>query len=74
MIWRPRSLLQLILVGFFAVLAPLFAGIVYTVLAFDRLTDNHQRTAQHLVSITRANQNLATASWESPRRPVCCSL
>lgn len=58
MLWRPRSLLQLVLIGFFTVMAPLCVAIFYTVHAFDRFAVNNSQMTQHLVALTRSSQLL----------------
>ena len=58
MLWRPRSLLQLILIGFFTVMALLCMAILYTVQAFDRQATNNGHTTRNLVTLTRTSQLL----------------
>ncbi|MFT6914698.1 MAG: two-component system sensor histidine kinase GlrK [Motiliproteus sp.] len=58
MLWRPRSLLQLVLIGFFTVMAPLCVAIFYTVQAFDRLSVNNSQMTEQLVALTRSSQLL----------------
>ncbi|MCW8884587.1 MAG: ATP-binding protein, partial [Motiliproteus sp.] len=65
--WRPRSILQLTLVGFFVAVAPLCIAIFYTIQAFDQLAVNNSRKAQDLVELTRANQILQADLWALER-------
>ena len=68
MLWRPRSLLQLMLIGFFTVVAPLCVAIFYTVQAFDQLSINNNRMTQNLVRLTRNAQLLQSDLLELERR------
>ncbi len=68
MLWRPRSLLQLMLVGFFTVVAPLCVAIFYTVQAFDSLSINNNRMTRDLVVLTRTNQVLQSDLLDLERR------
>ncbi|MEH6472674.1 MAG: HAMP domain-containing sensor histidine kinase [Halopseudomonas sp.] len=68
MFWRPRSLLQLMLIGFFTVVAPLCVAIFYTVQAFDRLSLNNSRMTQNLVTLTRTTQVLQSDLFDLERK------
>jgi len=58
MLWRPRSILQLMLLGFCTVIAPLCVAIFYTVQAFDQQALKNSRVTEELVSLTRSSQLL----------------
>ncbi len=54
--WQPRSVLQLILVSFFAALAPVCAAILFTVNTLAELTENDRRVTVEVVTLTRLGQ------------------
>ncbi|MEH6812581.1 MAG: HAMP domain-containing sensor histidine kinase [Motiliproteus sp.] len=68
MFWRPRSILQLTLIGFFVAVAPLCVAIFYTVQAFDQLSINNSRMTHNLVDLTRSNQLLQSDLWNLERQ------
>ncbi|OMH38012.1 HAMP domain-containing sensor histidine kinase [Motiliproteus sp. MSK22-1] len=68
MFWRPRSILQLMLIGFFTVIAPLCVAIFYTVQAFDQQALKNNRVTHELVALTRANQVLQSDLLDLERR------
>jgi len=67
-LWRPRSVLQLVIFGFFTALAPLGAAIVFTVQTLDELADNSRHTAQLVVEATRLGQQVENKVLDLERR------
>ncbi len=68
MLWRPRSILQLTLIGFVTVVAPLCGAIFFSIQAFNELALQSNRTTQQLVVLTRANQVLQSGLLDLERR------
>jgi two-component system sensor histidine kinase GlrK len=66
--WQPRSVLQLVLVGFFAALAPLCMAILFTVQTLGELADNSRESTQLVVEVTRLGQAIHTNLLELERR------
>lgn len=66
--WRPKSLYQLMVIGFLILWLPLTLGIAYTGYRFDDQAAKGNRLAEHLVLLTRANQQLQDAALELERR------
>jgi two-component system sensor histidine kinase GlrK len=66
--WQPRSVLQLVLVGFFAALAPLCMAILITVQTLGELADNSRESTQLVVEVTRLGQAIHTNLLELERR------
>jgi two-component system sensor histidine kinase GlrK len=66
--WQPRSVLQLVFVGFFAVLAPFVMAILFTVQTLDELTSNSRRFSQLVVEVTRLGQSVQGNLLELERR------
>jgi len=56
MLWRPRSILQLMLFGLITVVAPLCVAIFYTVETLDELARQSQSVNQQTISLTRSSQ------------------
>jgi two-component system, NtrC family, sensor histidine kinase GlrK len=54
--WQPRSVLQLVLVGFFAALAPLCLAIFYTVQALEELAASDREVTRQVIEVTRLGQ------------------
>lgn len=67
-LWQPRSVLQLVLLGFFVALAPLLVAILYTVQTLDELTVSNQEVTRELVEVTRLGQNIQRDVLEIERR------
>ena len=56
--WRPRSVLQLVLVGFFTALAPLCLAILFTVQTLEDLAANTRDVTRQVIDITRLDQEI----------------
>ncbi len=56
--WQPRSVLQLVIFGFFAALAPLVVAILFTVQTLDELTSSSRRSTELVVEATRLGQSI----------------
>jgi two-component system sensor histidine kinase GlrK len=56
--WRPRSLLQLVLVGFFTALAPLCLAIVFTVQTLEDLAANTRDVTRQVIYVTRLGNEI----------------
>lgn len=57
-LWRPRSILQLVLLGLFIVIAPLCVAILYTLETLDDLSLKNSRINHTVVALTRSSQTL----------------
>jgi len=68
MIWRSRSILQLVLLGLLAVVAPLCVGIFYTLQTLGALAQESAALSQAVVSLTRVTQVLQTDLLDLERR------
>lgn len=68
MLWRPRSILQLMLLGLFTVVAPLCVAIFYTVETLDELARQNQSVNQQTISLTRSSQLFKSSLLELERR------
>ena len=66
--WRPRSVLQLVLVSFFAALAPLCLAIFFTVQTLGTLTEQGLESTQLAVNVTRMGQEIQRDMLELERR------
>ncbi|KAA1189940.1 HAMP domain-containing protein [Pseudohalioglobus sediminis] len=67
-IWRPRSVLQLVVVGFFAALAPLCIAILFTIETLGELSDKNRNVARLVVDITRLGEEVQRDLLELERR------
>jgi len=56
--WQPRSVLQLVLVGFFAALAPLCVAILFTVQTLQELATSDRAVTRQVIEITRLGQEI----------------
>lgn len=56
--WRPRSVLQLVLVGFFTALAPLCLAIVFTVQTLEDLAANTRDVTRQVIYVTRLGHDI----------------
>ena len=56
--WRPRSILQLVLVGFFTALAPLCLAILFTVQTLEDLAADTRGVTRQVVEVTRLGQKI----------------
>lgn len=68
MLWRPRSILQLMLFGLITVVAPLCVGIFYTVQTLDELARQNQIVNQQTISLTRSSQLFESSLLDLERR------
>lgn len=68
MLWRPRSILQLVLIGLVTVIAPLCAAIFFTVQTLDSLSRESSQVAQSIVALTRNSQALQSDLFDLERR------
>lgn len=67
-LWHPRSVLQLVLVSFFAALAPLCLAIFFTVQTLGALTEQGLESTQLVVEVTRMGQEIQRDVLELERR------
>lgn len=56
--WRPRSVLQLVLVGFFTALAPLCLAILFTIHTLEDLAANTREVTRHVIYVTRLGHDI----------------
>lgn len=56
--WRPRSVLQLVLVGFFTALAPLCLAILFTIQTLEDLAADTRGVTRQVVEVTRLGQTI----------------
>ena len=56
--WQPKSVLQLVLVGFFTAVAPLCVAILFTVQTLGQLSADNRRVTSSVVTMTRLGQAL----------------
>ena len=66
--WQPRSVLQLVLVSFFAALAPLSVAILFTVQTLGELADKNREVTHVVVGVTRLGQEIQRDVLELERR------
>jgi two-component system sensor histidine kinase GlrK len=66
--WQPRSLLQLVLVSFFAALAPLTVAILFTVQTLGEMADRNSEITHVVVDVTRLGQEIQHNILELERR------
>ena len=66
--WQPRSVLQLVIVGFFAALAPLCVAVLFAVQTMEVLTDNHRSVTRLVVDVARLGQEIQRDVLELERR------
>ncbi len=66
--WQPRSVLQLVLVSFFAALAPLSVAILFTVQTLGELADKNREVTHVVVEVTRLGQEIQRDVLELERR------
>ena len=66
--WQPRSVLQLVLVSFFAALAPLGVAMLFTVQTLGELTDKDREATRLVVEVSRLEQEIQRDVLELERR------
>ncbi len=66
--WQPRSVLQLVIVGFFAALAPVCVAVLLTIQTMEQITDNHRSVTRLAVDVTRMGQEIHRDVLELERR------
>ena len=66
--WRPRSILQLILLGFLTVVAPLSAAVVLAVQTLVEQAMENARLSERTVTLTRSTQQLQGDLLDLERR------
>src|SRR5210317_1736092 len=66
--WQPRSVLQLVLVSFFAALAPLGVAMLFTVQTLGELTDKDREVTRLVVEVSRLEQEIQRDVLELERR------
>ena len=66
--WHPRSLAQLVLVSFFAALAPLAIAILFSVQSLANMADKNRDITQVVVDATRLGQEVQQGVLEIERR------
>jgi len=59
--YRPKSILRLILLGFFLVALPLIIGLVYATISVDRLVNQSQQNLLQGIFVTQSSQALIEA-------------
>jgi len=67
-LWQPRSLLQLVLVSFFAALAPFGMAILFTVDTLGDLSDQNRAVTHSVVDATRLGHEIQRDVIELERR------
>lgn len=67
-LWQPRSVLQLILVGFFAALLPLGVAILFTVHTMGEVATKNREGTLIVVEVTRLGQEIQRDLLEIDRR------
>lgn len=67
-LWQPRSVWQLVVVSFFAALAPLCVAILFTVQTLGELADRNRDVTQIVVDATRLGQEVQRDVLELERR------
>lgn len=67
-LWRPRSVLQLLLLGFFVALAPLSLAILFTVKTMGDLARDNQEVTRAVVDLTRLGEEIQDSVLELERR------
>ncbi len=67
-IWQPRSVHQLILVGFFVALAPLCVAILVSTATLGELADKSLEVTQQVVEVTRLGQDIQSEMLNLERR------
>lgn len=65
--WRPRSILQLVLVGFFTALAPLCLAILFTVQTLDDLATSERDITRKVIATSRLGQEIQAELLEMER-------
>jgi two-component system sensor histidine kinase GlrK len=68
--WQPRSVLQLVLVSFFAALAPLCMAILFTVQTMGELADKGREVTRVVVEVTRLGQEIHSDVLDLERRAL----
>lgn len=66
--WQPKSVLQLVVVGFFTTVAPLCLAILYTVHTLSDLSEQSRAVTGNVISINRQGQSLQTELLDLERR------
>ncbi|MEZ5571749.1 MAG: ATP-binding protein [Halioglobus sp.] len=66
--WQPRSLSQLVLVSFFAAIAPLSVTIVFTLQTLGEMADKNREITRTVVEVTRLGQDIQHNVLELERR------
>lgn len=67
-IWPPRSLSQLVLIGFFAALVPLSVTMLLTVQTLGEMADQNREITHTVVEVTRLGQDIQHDVIELERR------
>lgn len=65
--WQPRSVLQLVLVGFFIALAPLCVAILFTVQTLQELATSDSEVTRKVIEVTRLEQEIQSNLLEMER-------
>ncbi len=65
--WQPRSVLQLVLVGFFIALAPLCVAILSTVQTLQELATSDSEVTRKVIEVTRLEQEIQSNLLEMER-------
>lgn len=56
--WRPRSVLQLVLIGFFTAVAPLCLAILFTLQTLESLASRERAVTRQVIEVTRLGQEI----------------
>ena len=56
--WRPRSVLQLVLIGFFTAVAPLCLAILFTLQTLESLASHERAVTRQVIEVTRLGQEI----------------
>jgi len=65
---QPRSVLQLVIVGFLAALAPVGVAVFFTIQTMEELTENHRSATRLVVDVTRMGHDIHRDVLELERR------
>lgn len=66
-LWRPRSVRQLVLLGFFTAVAPLCLAILFTVRTLEHLASDERALTRQVIEVSRLGQEIASELLELER-------
>ena len=67
-LFQPKSVLQLVIIGFLVVVAPLCLAIMYTVQTLGELSENSRAMTTQVITLNRHGQELQRDLLELERR------